>query len=388
MSDAPDAPSVPNVAVAAGQLTVTWTAVSGAESYQVYFGTTDDSGTASQYGGDFTADACLLTGLANGTPYYVWVKAKNSIGVSGFSPSSSGTPASSILNASDVVFAYGNNSTDTEILRMNDSSGTTQLVAPATSILLALPSVSLDRTILAYLFFNEFGDEYLKFRDSGGTVDITPATNFRYFGDLSMSLSPDGSKLVYIDYNFDADYNPNYHIWVISTGSSSPTPVQLTNCTTGMDNYPTWSPDGTQIAFVHIDSDSNAKIYSIKADGSSTNSYGNELFSWDTTSLGNESLIHLAWSPTNPYQMVCSSRQSSANPKFSTYTLNLTTKERTKLTSNTGQHELFPRWSKDGNYIFYQIDNNIYYNSINNSGSAGNQMTTDGKSSFYGWSPS
>ncbi len=378
---APDAPAAPVVTAAAGQLTVKWSAVTGADSYQVWYSNTDDSGIAIQFGSDFTSTACLITGLMNGTPYYVWLKAKNSIGASGFSQNGSGTPSLTALVKSDVFFAYGSSSTDTEILRMNDTSGTTQIVAPAADILLALPSVSLDRTKVAYLFF-EFGDEYIKFNNSGSTIDITPSSNFRFSGDYSMALSPDGSKLVYVNY-------PDLHIWIISTDSTNPTPVQLTNCTSGSDKYPTWSPDGTQIAFVHYDTNYNAKIYRINADGSSTNPYADELFSMDNITPSNEPMMHLAWSPANPFQMVCSLRTSGAvGSRNSVYSLNLTTKEKTKLTSNTTEHEYFPRWSRDGNYIFYEVNKNIYYNSIDNSGNSGTQMTTDGKSSFYGWTPS
>jgi hypothetical protein len=94
---APVAPSAPAVSPGDTQLTVTWTAVEGATAYEVYYGTSSDSGSASKYGTDVTrGTSATITGLTNGTTYYVWVKAKNSTGTSDFSLSVSGTPQSSI----------------------------------------------------------------------------------------------------------------------------------------------------------------------------------------------------------------------------------------------------------------------------------------------------
>jgi len=84
------------VTPADSQLTVTWSAVVGATSYEVYYGTSNSSSSASRFTGDSndTDTSCIVTGLANGSTYYVWVNAINSAGTSGFSSStSSGTPA-------------------------------------------------------------------------------------------------------------------------------------------------------------------------------------------------------------------------------------------------------------------------------------------------------
>jgi hypothetical protein len=93
---APAAPSTPTVSPGDTQLTVTWTAVEGATAYEVYYGTSSDSGSASKYGTDVTSGtSTTITGLTNGTTYYLWVRAKNSTGTSGFSPQGSGALQSS-----------------------------------------------------------------------------------------------------------------------------------------------------------------------------------------------------------------------------------------------------------------------------------------------------
>jgi hypothetical protein len=88
----PSAPTIGAVTAGDGTLSLSWAAVDGASSYKVWYNTADDSSAAVQQGGDITAISYTITGLANGTPYYVWVKAKNSAGDSDFSKSSNGTP--------------------------------------------------------------------------------------------------------------------------------------------------------------------------------------------------------------------------------------------------------------------------------------------------------
>jgi hypothetical protein len=97
---APDTPAAPTLTTAPMQLTVTWTAVSKATVYEVWYGTSNDSAGATQFGGDITATSAVITGLTNSTTYYVWVKAKNNIGTSGFSPSANRAPAASATTPS------------------------------------------------------------------------------------------------------------------------------------------------------------------------------------------------------------------------------------------------------------------------------------------------
>jgi formylglycine-generating enzyme required for sulfatase activity len=85
-------PGIPTVIADYGQLTVSWTAIAGATAYEVWAGTTDNPAQATKRGSDVTGLSTTITGLSNGTAYYVWVKAKNSEETSGFSPVTSGTP--------------------------------------------------------------------------------------------------------------------------------------------------------------------------------------------------------------------------------------------------------------------------------------------------------
>lgn len=88
----PSAPPTPSITPGDSQLTFNWMSVAEATSYEVYFNTVNDAFTAAQVGGVITGTSYVLTGLTNGTTYYMWVKAKNSVGTSGFSSPANGTP--------------------------------------------------------------------------------------------------------------------------------------------------------------------------------------------------------------------------------------------------------------------------------------------------------
>jgi hypothetical protein len=92
----PSAPSAPVLTTSNGQITVTWTAVQGATAYEVWMGTANNPSTAVKRGSDVSDLFAVITGLTNNTTYYVWIKAKNSAGASGFSPATSGTPSASV----------------------------------------------------------------------------------------------------------------------------------------------------------------------------------------------------------------------------------------------------------------------------------------------------
>jgi len=93
----PQAPAnAPVVTAGNGELTISWLAVEGATAYEIWAGTTTNSAAAVKRGNDFSGLSAVINGLTNGTMYYVWIKAKNNMGTSGFSPMASGMPSNAL----------------------------------------------------------------------------------------------------------------------------------------------------------------------------------------------------------------------------------------------------------------------------------------------------
>jgi hypothetical protein len=91
---APAAPGIPVLSAGNREIAVSWQAVELASAYEVWFGTSDNSAQAEKFGGDITGGITetIITELVNDQIYYVWIRAKNSTGVSDYGPSASGVP--------------------------------------------------------------------------------------------------------------------------------------------------------------------------------------------------------------------------------------------------------------------------------------------------------
>jgi len=88
----PDPQIAPSIIAGNGQLSVSWQAVEDTSVYEIWAGITNNTQNATKRGEDISGLSAVISGLNNGTTYYVWIKAKNNIGISGFSPPATGKP--------------------------------------------------------------------------------------------------------------------------------------------------------------------------------------------------------------------------------------------------------------------------------------------------------
>ena len=102
---------------------VTWNSASGATGYEVWRNTSNSSGSALKLGDYYSPfDDSNVTA---GTPYYYWVKAKNSCGTSGFSSSDSGYASCPVPSVPTGVSATDGTYNDHIRVTWNSASGAT-----------------------------------------------------------------------------------------------------------------------------------------------------------------------------------------------------------------------------------------------------------------------
>ncbi|WP_375504095.1 Ig-like domain repeat protein [uncultured Jatrophihabitans sp.] len=162
--------------------------------------------------------------------------------------------------------------------------------------------------------------------------------------NLAPDVSADGAHIA-----FTSDRTGNDEIWEMNADGSDP--VQVTH-DGASDYYPTFSPDGTQIAYRMTTSSNPGDIFVIASDGGATPT---QL----TTAPGLDSAPE--WSPDGSTILFHSSRDD-ANPATCTqcvqsiYSTHPDGSSQTRLVYVAGERNRFPNWSPDGSRIVFERD--------------------------------
>ncbi len=169
----------------------------------------------------------------------------------------------------------------------------------------------------------------------------------------------------------------NLDIYVINADGSGVTRLTTSIAT---DNGPTWSPDGSRIAFTST-RDGDNEIYLMNADGSGQTRL--------TTHLAFD--VSPAWSPDGSRIAFASDRDSITPGNLDIYVFNADGSGLTRLTTNSATDE-GPAWSPDGSRIAFSStrdgvrNHEIYV--MNADGSGQTRLTTNDLNDLDpAWSP-
>lgn len=189
---------------------------------------------------------------------------------------------------------------------------------------------------------------------SGSTVSsVTLAavtTSLTANAGVGASLSPDGTKLAYTNTG-----DSSIHVACVTTSCDS----ALTGASGGSD--PAWSPDGTTIAFVA----GNGHLETVPAAGGTAT---------DLTPSG-PAASDPAWSPDGTSIAFASLRGSYTE----IWTVKVSTKVESQVTSASSANDVQPAWSPDGETVAFASkrsgSSQIY--TVSASGGALTQLTSD-----------
>jgi Tol biopolymer transport system component len=158
--------------------------------------------------------------------------------------------------------------------------------------------------------------------------------------DVEPTWSPDGSRLAFTAISFDSQQVQPGHIDVVNVDGSGQT--QLTNAP-NPDSYPAWSPDGKEVAYTRgpVDPLGNSDVFVMSADGTNQRDLTNNP-AFDGFP---------SWSPDGSKIAFTSDRDGNAE----IYTMNADGSDQTRLTDNPAS-DAHPAWSPDGTRIAFISD--------------------------------
>lgn len=191
------------------------------------------------------------------------------------------------------------------------------------------------------------GARHIFVASSSGITDLTGVSSPA--DQVQPRFSPDGREILFTNY---APGLPNTEIYVM--GADGRQPTALTNTGAGNSDA-TWSPDGTQVAFVSVRNNDGPNIFVMRTDGT-----GLKEITHDATGKS-----ELAWSPSG--DRIAFVRSPLGGGDREIYSIQPDGSGLTDLSNDPSTDDVEPAWSPDGSQI-------VFSGPLHQSGSVGGDL--------------
>jgi TolB protein len=186
---------------------------------------------------------------------------------------------------------------------------------------------------MAFTSTQDGGARHIFLERAGDVVDLTGTWSSGW--EIQPRCSPDGREVLFTGLEHGL---PNPQLFVMGTDGSGRT--QITNTPEGNSDA-TWSPDGTQIAFVSERDSQVPNIYIMRSDGTRVRQ-----LTHDTAGKS-----QLDWSPKG--DRIAFVRTPAGGGDRDIYSIRTDGSGLTDLTNDPSSSDLEPAWSPDGTRIAY-----------------------------------
>ncbi|HEV2701650.1 MAG TPA: winged helix-turn-helix domain-containing protein [Steroidobacteraceae bacterium] len=196
--------------------------------------------------------------------------------------------------------------------------------------------------VLLYLARSDFAS--VRSKPLGRVTRVTPLTTFP--GDETMpSFSPDGTRIAFAWARDGGDSD----IYVLQVGTSDP--VRLTQGG-GVSRDPAWSPDGTQIAFLRQHDPLHLDLMVVPAIGG----VERKLQAVRMTFVSREGSPRVAWTPDSHQLIFTTQREVPANSRqFELHVIALDTRSERplKIAQHDTEYDTSPALTRDGRRLAF-----------------------------------
>lgn len=182
------------------------------------------------------------------------------------------------------------------------------------------------------IFTLELGTSMAPVRINAGTVSRSP------------SASPDGQRIIFAVSMTDIGTGKDvYDLFAVDRNGMN---VKQITTMTGIEEVPSWSPDGSRVAFVHYPDQGRADIWTMRPDGTDLVKLTGDMANGVSPGMP-------AWSPDGSRIAFVESVSGAQGTLAKIWTVRADGTDKREITSTLSGFDSSPTWSSDGQRIAF-----------------------------------